>query len=114
MAGLKPAVVRIVTALQPDNFGDQDPLLRCLLEQTSRGLSGRAMESGLGSGVIVTADGYILTNGHVFRVGRFDPQLLHTGVQRCALNAQELRRAQGSLPARSRCAIPARFQANRS
>ena len=60
-----PAVVRIVTALRADSLTDQDAILRSFLQQTSRGGSGRVLGSGLGSGVIVTEDGYILTNGHL-------------------------------------------------
>src|SRR5690242_8569634 len=60
-----PAVVRIVTALRADSLTDQDAILRSFLQQTSRGGSGRVLGSGLGSGVIMTEDGYILTNGHL-------------------------------------------------
>jgi len=60
-----PAVVRIVTALRADSLTDRDAILRSFLQQTSRGGSGRVLGSGLGSGVIMTEDGYILTNGHL-------------------------------------------------
>jgi len=65
-----PAVVRIVTALSPDNPADlasgvQDSLQRPLLGRVLRGRSHRPLDSGLGSGVVVTEDGYILTNCHL-------------------------------------------------
>ena len=65
-----PAVVRIVTALSSDSPADlanggQDALRRYLFGRVARGHSRRPLERGLGSGVIVTEDGYILTNGHL-------------------------------------------------
>jgi len=64
-----PAVVRIVTALRSKTPGDltsgvQDPLRSYVSGQVPRIRSG-PVEGGLGSGVIVTEDGYILTNGHL-------------------------------------------------
>ena len=65
-----PAVVRIVTALSSDTpavlaSGAQDPLQRYLLGRVLRGRSHRPLQAGLGSGVIVTEDDYILTNSHL-------------------------------------------------
>jgi Do/DeqQ family serine protease len=65
-----PAVVRIITSLSPDSppdpaSGAQDSLQQRVSRPVLRGGSHRPMEAGLGSGVIVTEDGYILTNGHL-------------------------------------------------
>ncbi len=64
-----PAVVRIVTALTPvstaDLAGAADPLQRYVLEGVLGGRSHRPLQAGLGSGVIVADDGYILTNSHL-------------------------------------------------
>jgi len=65
-----PAVVRIVTVLNSDSPADladgvPDRLQRYPLGRVLRGRSHRALESGLGSGVIVTEDGYIVTNCHL-------------------------------------------------
>jgi serine protease Do len=64
-----PAVVRIVTARSSNNPADltsgvQDPLRSYVSGQVPRIRSG-LVEGGLGSGVIVTEDGYILTTGHL-------------------------------------------------
>ncbi len=64
-----PAVVRIVTALGSNNPEDltsrvQDPLRSYVSGQVPRIRSGH-VEGGLGSGVIVTEDGYILTTSHL-------------------------------------------------
>ena len=65
-----PAVVRIVTALSPDSPADlagapNDPLQRYSSAQVLGGRAHGPLQAGLGSGVIVTEDGYILTNGHL-------------------------------------------------
>jgi serine protease Do len=65
-----PAVVRIVAALSLDSTADlagavTDPLQRYLLGRALGGRSQRPIQVGLGSGVIVGEDGYILTNGHL-------------------------------------------------
>lgn len=64
-----PAVVRIVTAKRSKTPADltsgaQDPLRSYVSGQVPRIRSG-AVEGELGSGVIVTEDGYILTNSHL-------------------------------------------------
>src|SRR5579859_5708948 len=64
-----PAVVRIVTALSSNNTADltsrtQTPLRSYVSGQVPRIRSGLG-EGGLGSGVIVTEDGYILTTSHL-------------------------------------------------
>lgn len=67
---VSPAVVRIVTALKSDGVGNlaggiESSPSRYSLRNVPRLRSARLVEGGLGSGVIVTEDGYILTSGHL-------------------------------------------------
>jgi Do/DeqQ family serine protease len=61
-----PAVVSVITSKSPISRGRQseDPWFRYFF-----GEPGNPAQSGIGSGVIVSADGYVLTNNHVLGQG---------------------------------------------
>ena len=70
ITNVAPAVVRIVTSVKANRLSDlagglEDPVSRYLMGRVAKESAGRVVECGLGSGVIVTEDGYILTNGHL-------------------------------------------------
>jgi serine protease Do len=64
-----PAVVRVVTAQSSGNPGDLTSVVEDLLQSHVSGqvprIQSGVVKSGLGAGVIVTEDGYILTTGHL-------------------------------------------------
>ena len=65
-----PAVVRIITAVRPESLPklagrNESPFSTSFSGQLPRVRPGHLVECGLGSGVIVTEDGYILTNNHL-------------------------------------------------
>src|SRR6266478_1973657 len=82
---ISPAVVKIVSTLRleslPDSAGGlENSLARDFLGQVPLMRSGH-LERGVGSGVIVTEDGYILTNGHLVTGANEVKVLLQDGGQ---------------------------------
>jgi len=86
VAQAMPSVVKIYTTkvvASPRHPLLNDPLFKRFIER--RGLSQRdKIERGLGSGVIVRADGYILTNNHVINNADQIRVMLSDGRQRLA------------------------------
>ncbi len=76
-----PAVVNIYSArvVQPDEQLPGDPELRKFFEQTHPGEVPRRIETGLGSGVIFSSQGYVLTNHHVIAGADAVEVMLHDG-----------------------------------
>ncbi len=61
-----PAVVSITASKAPSRTADSnDPWFRFHFGPRGRGQAAEKPQTGLGSGVIVSADGYLLTNNHV-------------------------------------------------
>jgi len=76
-----PAVVNIYSArvVKPSDQLPDDPAMRRFFEQGHPGGVPRRIQTGLGSGVIFSAQGYVLTNHHVIAGADAVEVMLHDG-----------------------------------